>query len=566
MRSTCPPPMSLMAILVKLLSLFVLIGGSWAAQAACNPCSPTSVGLSANPANQAYRQQTIILTAVVTGANSSLATGFVDFIDNGQVVARAALNAGQASTTVKYQAIGSHALTARYTGDASNAPSATAAATSLTVVDKIATSIYVVPSPSSANAGQDVTLTSTIANGVNPTGTVTFKDGGVAIGSPVPVAGGKATLTTSFVSAGTHMLSASYSGDVAHQSTNGSAIPITIVASPQASLWFNTSGEVLFANSLDPNASLQLGNPNNDPRIVNIPEATGVRNADGGLGYGKVADPLNEGDGPWLQHRVISTDGNSHGSPDKPVMRSEESMAKTLALGDEVWVVFEWFTPPTLGLGQLKARSNSDLDSVTIFQLHDPGTPGYQGALPYVALTVSSSPAFPDGYRTVDIAKHEWKSDTLKFSGAHQANWLPGGKPGKYFGSSTIGYSDPKWPAGSVGVKEAWAFHIKLHHQTGQFYTRAWMATRGGPVVQIVNDTTTPNVPDISKSGGSAAAVAYIKDGIYAFNHPAAPTWFDWRTMKRHFQVLRNQNGILTSTGLSEDAVAAQLIRQAQSK
>jgi hypothetical protein len=40
-----------------------------------------------------------------------------------------------------------------------------------------------------------------------------FRDGGVNIGAPVTVANGVATLTTSSLSAGTHTITASYSGD-----------------------------------------------------------------------------------------------------------------------------------------------------------------------------------------------------------------------------------------------------------------------------------------------------------------------------------------------------------------
>ncbi len=548
----------------------VLLSAPWAAQAACTgACPPSTVGLTVNPAGQAYRQQSVALTAQVARGNAAAPGGSVDFIDNGQVIATVPLgNAGTASTSVAYQATGSHSLAARYSGDTANGPGETASAASLTVVQKLAPRIQAIPSPMSAQACQPVTITASLTGGANPTGTVTFKDNGAAIAPAIKLVDGKASLTTSFAAAGSHQISASYSGDTAHQSSNGSATPVTVVAGQQT-LWFNTSGEVPFACAGDSNASLQLADPlqpnRPDPRIVNLAEATGVRNADGGLGYGKVPDPLNQGDGPWLQHRVISTDGNSHGTASKPVMRSEESTHKMLDLGDEVWIVFEWFTPTEGGLGQLKARSKEDVDEATLLQLHAPTGDAYSGTLPYVALTVSSSPAFPNGYRTVDIARHEWDGANKKFKAWHQANWLPGGRAGKYFGTSYTGYSDPNWPQGSVGVKEAWAFHIKLHYATGQFYTRAWMATRGGPVQKIADDTTTANVPDISKSGGSPIGIANIKNGIYAFNHPLAPAPFDWRTMKRRFQVLRNQHAQFTASGLTEEQVAAKLIREAQS-
>jgi beta-glucosidase len=79
-----------------------------------------------------------------------------------------------------------------------NTPPATPTATALTA------------SPSPAKAGQNVTLTSTVtAASGTPVGTVQFKDGGTAIGSPVTVnASGVATTTTTFSATGTHTLSA----------------------------------------------------------------------------------------------------------------------------------------------------------------------------------------------------------------------------------------------------------------------------------------------------------------------------------------------------------------------
>ncbi len=46
-----------------------------------------------------------------------------------------------------------------------------------------------------------------------PGGTVTFKDGATALGPPVAVANGRATLTTAALAVGTHSLTAAYSGD-----------------------------------------------------------------------------------------------------------------------------------------------------------------------------------------------------------------------------------------------------------------------------------------------------------------------------------------------------------------
>ena len=58
-----------------------------------------------------------------------------------------------------------------------------------------------------------VTVSSTIPTGHTPTGTVTFFDGSLVLGSTPIDASGHASLTTSTLSSGTHTLSASWSGD-----------------------------------------------------------------------------------------------------------------------------------------------------------------------------------------------------------------------------------------------------------------------------------------------------------------------------------------------------------------
>jgi hypothetical protein len=75
-----------------------------------------------------------------------------------------------------------------------------------------ATTTVVVSSLNPSAAGQSVTFTATVT-GTTPTGTVQFKDGAANLGSPVSLAGGTAAFTTSSLAAGTHSITAVYSGD-----------------------------------------------------------------------------------------------------------------------------------------------------------------------------------------------------------------------------------------------------------------------------------------------------------------------------------------------------------------
>ncbi|WP_155413334.1 autotransporter outer membrane beta-barrel domain-containing protein, partial [Rhodopseudomonas palustris] len=86
-----------------------------------------------------------------------------------------------------------------------------------------------------SEAGQAVSFTATVtASGAVPTGTVTFTDGGVTIGS-VALSGGTATLTTSSLTVGSHTIVAAFA---ANASFAASASPplLQAVNTPQDSL------------------------------------------------------------------------------------------------------------------------------------------------------------------------------------------------------------------------------------------------------------------------------------------------------------------------------------------
>lgn len=93
-----------------------------------------------------------------------------------------------------------------------------------------------------AGVGAPVTFTATVS-GSGPTGTMNFKDGGVTIGGcgAVPLVAGTARCTTSFTSAGTHALTADYSGDVANIAATGTLAGGEVVALNASSLRVTTS-------------------------------------------------------------------------------------------------------------------------------------------------------------------------------------------------------------------------------------------------------------------------------------------------------------------------------------
>jgi hypothetical protein len=127
----------------------------------------------------------------------------------------ATLNAaGQAVLPVSL-GVGNHQLTAVYGGTADFAGSTSAAAP--VTVNPAATAVALASSLNPALTGQAVTFrvgVAAVAPGAGtPTGTVTFKDGTLVLGTVQVGPGGQATFTIGFAVAGGHAITASYSGD-----------------------------------------------------------------------------------------------------------------------------------------------------------------------------------------------------------------------------------------------------------------------------------------------------------------------------------------------------------------
>jgi hypothetical protein len=159
--------------------------------------------------------QTVSLTVTVT-SQAGVPTGTVTFLDGTTVLGTAAVDSGGQATFAVALGVGSHALTASFAGTSGFAGSTSAAVTE--TVNRASTTVALGSSVNPAVTGQAVTFTATVAavapGAGTPTGTVTFQDGSVVLGSVAVGAGGTATFTTSFASAGGHVITAVYSGDV----------------------------------------------------------------------------------------------------------------------------------------------------------------------------------------------------------------------------------------------------------------------------------------------------------------------------------------------------------------
>ena len=128
----------------------------------------------------------------------------------------------------------SYPVTAAYSGDVNYMANAGGLA-HLQVINSANSSTTVTSSLNPSTPGQAVTFTATVTSGGGaPNGTVTFKDGGTAIGSAT-LAGGMAALTISSLTPGSHSITAVYGGS-ASSTASTSAVLAQAVSAPADSL------------------------------------------------------------------------------------------------------------------------------------------------------------------------------------------------------------------------------------------------------------------------------------------------------------------------------------------
>jgi hypothetical protein len=208
---------------------------------------------SASPATSVYGQLVVLDARVSGNVTGTVPSGTVTFQEGNTVLGSATLDpSGNATFSTTRLAVGSHTITAFYGGDSSFRSST---ATPLFQTVNPAPSIVTAqPSSSATTVGQPITLTATITVPLGTgtsTGTVTFLDGDTVLGTAPLITGGpaiavmsgitplvttptgttgQATLTVASLSAGTHSITATYSGDATHAPSTTDVANIVIVA------------------------------------------------------------------------------------------------------------------------------------------------------------------------------------------------------------------------------------------------------------------------------------------------------------------------------------------------
>jgi len=181
----------------------------------------TALTSSLNPS--AFGQQ-VTFTATVNPASG--ATGTVTFMDGASTLATLPLEAnGAAALSLSTLAVGSHTITAQYSGDSGHGGSTSAALTQ--TVNKGVTTTTLTSSSNPSKVGRAVTFTATVTPGT-ATGTVQFRDGSTLIGT-VPVSGGRASFSTSTLTGGKHSITATYGGDATFSGSASAVLTQSVI-------------------------------------------------------------------------------------------------------------------------------------------------------------------------------------------------------------------------------------------------------------------------------------------------------------------------------------------------
>jgi hypothetical protein len=165
----------------------------------------------------------VTFTATVT-SGSGTPTGSVTFKDGSTTIGTGTLSGGVASMSTTTLAGGSHSITAVYSGDATFNGSTSSVLTQ--TVNKGVTSTTIASSLNPSKKGQTVTFTATVTPS-GATGSVGFYDGKKLLGSKT-LSGGVASFATSSLAAGTHSISAKYSGDANYSGSTSAVLTQTV--------------------------------------------------------------------------------------------------------------------------------------------------------------------------------------------------------------------------------------------------------------------------------------------------------------------------------------------------
>jgi hypothetical protein len=174
----------------------------------------------------------VTFTATITSSSPGTPSGTLTFLDGTTALGTGTLNgSGVATLTTSTLTVGTHSITANYSGSGNFASSTSPVFTeTITPAAAAATTATIVASAASASSGNPLTFTATITSSGSgtPTGSITFLDGTATLGTGTLNSNAVATLMTSTLTVGTHSIICRYAGNANFASSTSTAVMETI--------------------------------------------------------------------------------------------------------------------------------------------------------------------------------------------------------------------------------------------------------------------------------------------------------------------------------------------------
>ncbi len=191
-----------------------------------------------------------LVTFSVTVTSAGITpTGTVTFMDGNNALGTITLSSSGAGTYPTHTLIvGTHTITASYSGDSNNAPGVS---TPLTQIIRDATTLLLSSSNNPVTVRGSVTFTVTISGDtIPPTGSVLLYDTNALVGTASPNAGA-ATFTFTNFTVGLHRMQATYSGDSHSLSSNSNTIFQVVNQSQTSTALTSSNNDATFSNSVN---------------------------------------------------------------------------------------------------------------------------------------------------------------------------------------------------------------------------------------------------------------------------------------------------------------------------